>query len=358
MGNRPNINISITMTFHIRALITALLLLLTAQSCTFIDDDRSDCEDTYSLNYELKVVSNINLQLSEQLQVSTGSMTLKALNNYFSPIMQPATSEARLGFFPTDGDAPIYYSLHTEGRRTALGISIPADNYRHIAVIGQADPSIFLTDTTMAATVRLTRFLNDTVDSHNHAILAGTLDMDVLGNVNQSWEVNLYPADASVSVVLKKNPMVRRTRVFLADLATSFTPNDSTWHWDHNSLVRTDAIDVPGTDSVAYCGIAFPSRADSQVAAKWGRGITAKNVGKGTESPSNDAVWRIIVLNDMPGGSVTRTVLYVRKPLRAGDVRVIRVHVNDDGGVDTGNSNVGASVTLDWKKGGEYNPEI
>ena len=303
------------MTFHIRALITALLLLLTAQSCTFIDDDRSDCEDTYSLNYELKVVSNINLQLSEQLQVSTGSMTLKALNNYFSPIMQPATSEARLGFFPTDGDAPIYYSLHTEGRRTALGISIPADNYRHIAVIGQADPSIFLTDTTMAATVRLTQFLNDTVDSHNHAILAGTLDMDV-------------------------------------------TPNDSTWHWDHNSLVRTDAIDVPGTDSVAYCGIAFPSRADSQVAAKWGRGITAKNVGKGTESPSNDAVWRIIVLNDMPGGSVTRTVLYVRKPLRAGDVRVIRVHVNDEGGVDTGNSNVGASVTLDWKKGGEYNPEI
>ncbi len=141
-------------------------------------------------------------------------------------------------------------------------------------------------------------------------------------------------------------------------MATSFTPNDSTWHWDHNSLVRTDAIDVPGTDSVAYCGIAFPSRADSQVAAKWGRGITAKNVGKGTESPSNDAVWRIIVLNDMPGGSVTRTVLYVRKPLRAGDVRVIRVHVNDDGGVDTGNSNVGASVTLDWKKGGEYNPEI
>ena len=141
-------------------------------------------------------------------------------------------------------------------------------------------------------------------------------------------------------------------------MATSFTPNDSTWHWDHNSLVRTDAIDVPGTDSVAYCGIAFPSRADSQVAAKWGRGITAKNVGKGTESPSNDAVWRIIVLNDMPGGSVTRTVLYVRKPLRAGDVRVIRVHVNDDGGVDTRNSNVGASVTLDWKKGGEYNPEI
>lgn len=46
------------------------------------------------------------------------------------------------------------------------------------------------------------------------------------------------------------------------------------------------------------------------------------------------------------------------EPLKAGDIRVIRIHVNDDGGVSTSDSNVGASVTLDWKKGGEYNPEI
>lgn len=260
--------------------------------------------------------------------------------------MQPATSQVRLGFYPTDGGAPVYYSRETEGQRTAFAISIPANNYRHVAVIGQEDPSIFLVDTTSAATVRLTQLLNDTVDSHNHAILAGTLDMNVAGNVDQSWEINLYPADASVAVVMKKNPKVLRTRVFLADLANSFTPNDSTWHWDYPSLVRTDAVDVTGTDSVAYCGIAFPSRMEAP----------------GTIDPENPAakgaIWRVIIQSDLPDGTTTRTVLYMQKALKAGDVRVIRIKVNDDGSVSTPDSNVGASVTLDWKKGGEYHPEI
>lgn len=334
------------MTRYFKALTTELLLLLTLQSCSLIDDDRSDCETTYSLDYELKVVSNINLQLSEQLQVSTGSQTLTTLNNYFSNVMQPTTSEVRLGFYPTDGDAPVYYDRHTQGLRTAFAISIPADNYRHVAVIGQEDPAIFLRDTEQAATVRLTQLLNDTVESHNRAIMAGTLDMDVLGNANQSWEVDLYPADAAVAVVMKKNPNVVRSRVFLADLATSFTPNDSTWHWDHPSLVRTDAVDVAGTDSVAYCGVAFPSRMEAP----------------GTIDPENPAakgaIWRVIIQSDLPDGTTTRTVLYMQKALQAGDIRVIRIKVNDDGSVSTSDSNVGASVTLDWKKGGEYNPEI
>lgn len=331
---------------YFKALTTALLLLLTLQSCTFIDDDRSDCETSFSLNYQLRVVSNINLQLSEQLQMSTGSQTLATLNSYLNPILQPTASAVHLSFFPTDGSDPVHYDRETAGLRTAFSLSIPAADYRHIAVIGQEDPSIFIKDNTSAETTRLTQFLNDTVDSHNHAALAGTLDMSVTNNTNQSWEINLYPADAAVAVVMKKNPNVVRTRVFLADLATSFTPNDSTWHWEHNSLVRTDAVEVTGTDSVAYCGIAFPSRMEAP----------------GTIDPdvaaAKGAVWRVVILSDLPNGTTTRSVLYMTEPLKAGDIRVIRIHVNDDGGVSTSDSNVGASVTLDWKKGGEYNPEI
>ena len=107
------------MTRYFKALATVLLLLLTLQSCSLIDDDLSDCETTFSLTYELRVVSNINLQLSEQLQTGAGSRTLATLNNYFSPIMQPTASEVRLGFFPTDGGAPVYYTRHTQGLRTA-----------------------------------------------------------------------------------------------------------------------------------------------------------------------------------------------------------------------------------------------
>lgn len=253
------------MTRQFKFWATALLLLLTMQSCSYIDDDRSDCENTYSLTYQLEVVSNINMQLSEQLKVDAGSMTLKTLDKYFQSVLQPTTTEARLGFYPIGGN-PIFFNRDIEGQRTAFSIAIPANNYRHIAVIGQSDPPIFLTDSAKASTVRLTQFLRDTVDSHVQAVMAGTLDMNVLGNQNQSWQVDLYPADAGVAVVMKRNAKVQRLRVFLADLATSFTPDDSTWHWDHASLVRTVPADVSGTDSTAYCGVALPSHAATTAA--------------------------------------------------------------------------------------------
>lgn len=328
---------------------TALLILLTMltqQSCSYIDDDRSDCETSYSLTYKLEVVSNINMQLREQLKADAGSLTLKTLNNYFASVFQPSTTEARLGFYPLDGAAPVLFIRNIQGLRSMFSISIPADNYRHIAVIGQSDPSIFLSDTTKASTVRLTQSLRDTVDNHIQAVMAGTLNMNVLGNADQTWEVDLYPADAGVAVVMRDNPKVGLVRVFLADLATSFTPDDSTWHWDHASLVRTTPLTVSGTDSTAYCGVAFPSHNTTATGAK------------GIRRADGGALWHAVVLVDMPDGTVTRTLLSLYKPLKAGDIRVIKVNVNDDGGISTTDSNVGASVTLDWKSGGEYNPEI
>lgn len=126
------------MTRQFKFWATALLLLLTMQSCSYIDDDRSDCENTYSLTYQLEVVSNINMQLSEQLKVDAGSMTLKTLDKYFQSVLQPTTTEARLGFYPIGGN-PIFFNRDIEGQRTAFSIAIPANNYRHIAVIGQSD---------------------------------------------------------------------------------------------------------------------------------------------------------------------------------------------------------------------------
>ena len=324
-----------------------LPLMLLTQSCSYIYDDCSDCAKYYQVTYRLDVVSNINMQLRDELKADAGSKTLKTLGNYFQDIFQPASTEAHLGFYPVDGDEPILFSRMVEGRSASVSLSIPADNYRHIAVIGQNDPSISLADSMTASKTRLTQFMTDTVVSHTKAAFAGTLDMNVSGNADQQWVVNLYPADAGVAVVMKDNPKVSRVRAFLGGLATSFTPDDSTWHWDHASLMRTVPVNVDGTDSTAYCAVAFPSRA-----------LAAAAKGLQTRSGENNALWYVDIFADMPNGSVTRTVLTLSEQLHAGDIRVIRVKINDDGGISTTDSNVGASVTLDWKKGGEYNPDL
>ena len=57
--------------------------------------------------------------------------------------------------------------------------------------------------------------------------------------------------------------------------------------------------------------------------------------------------------------TITETVLSVRESLPAGHLKVLKLQLQDDGQVvPLGSPEVGASVTLDWKEGTEYNPVI
>ena len=53
-------------------------------------------------------------------------------------------------------------------------------------------------------------------------------------------------------------------------------------------------------------------------------------------------------------GTVTETVLDISEPLKAGDLKIIKGSLDDEGAVQPYDSTVGVSVTLDWNKGGNY----
>ena len=57
-------------------------------------------------------------------------------------------------------------------------------------------------------------------------------------------------------------------------------------------------------------------------------------------------------------GSITENLLYVREPLKAGELKVVKVRLKERGEVEAVSVDVGVSVTLDWKPGGEYHPEL
>ena len=51
------------------------------------------------------------------------------------------------------------------------------------------------------------------------------------------------------------------------------------------------------------------------------------------------------------GGSITETVMRIKQPLRAGQLKIIKGRVNENGVVVPDNPEVSTSVTLDWKEG-------
>ena len=59
-----------------------------------------------------------------------------------------------------------------------------------------------------------------------------------------------------------------------------------------------------------------------------------------------------------PDGTTTRTVLGIKEPLRAGQFKIVKVRIGEQGEIQPEAQEVGVSVTLDWKPGGTYNPDL
>ena len=69
---------------------------------------------------------------------------------------------------------------------------------------------------------------------------------------------------------------------------------------------------------------------------------------------AENPLWEWIVYVPLQDGTITENRLGFSQPLRAGQLRVIRVRILHDGTLSTDDTSVGVSVTLDWKQGGSH----
>ena len=69
---------------------------------------------------------------------------------------------------------------------------------------------------------------------------------------------------------------------------------------------------------------------------------------------AEEVLWEWLVYVTLPDGSVTESRLGLIRPLRAGQLKIIRVRVGQDGTIYTDDTSVGVSVTLDWNQGGSH----
>ena len=74
--------------------------------------------------------------------------------------------------------------------------------------------------------------------------------------------------------------------------------------------------------------------------------------------PGENALWEFRVYIPQPnsegtraGESVTETILRIKEPLRAGQLKIIKARVGENGVILPENPEVSTSVTLDWKQG-------
>ena len=178
------------------------------------------------------------------------------------------------------------------------------------------------------------------IDSHTTGLFTARQPMEVLSGVSQTFNVRLFMANSAVALVLNpKGHDYTKLKVYATGFASQFDICDSVYVYPAESpLITAEKVETDN-DLLCYCTVNFPSR-DAL-----------------TRAPAS-SLWQLKVYTTNVDGTVTETVLDIQEPLKAGELRIIKGSLDDEGAVQPYDSTVGVSVTLDWNKGGDYEWEM
>lgn len=316
---------------------------LTLASC--INEDLSDCGSNYGLEYQVTLTTNvqteIHTELTTETEVEVGKQLLSALSDFFAEY----ANDVDLNFYNLAQPQTLRHNEHhyIGGAYASYTIYLPAEDYRHLSVANlNGEPLVNIEGNDPAERFNMIQQQGDTIDSHTYGLFSARRDMQVVEGIDQVFDVSLYMQNCAAALVVEPTDVVfRHMEVYLTDLATSFEVNDSIYHYDASPMVRTHKLDT-GNRLLCHYGMGFPS---AEVR-------TTRNEG------ALESLWRIKAYVTLPSGSITETTLYISTPLQAGQLRIIKATLKADGSLTPVQPEVGASVELDWKQGGIYEPEL
>lgn len=327
--------------------------------CSVIDDDLSDYRDEqqFEMAYQLRLVTNMTTELQTQLTTVTEVRVANALRTHLQNIFSDFAHDVDLSFYETEGkmERLEHRTDVIDANQTTYNLTLPMRKYLHLALANiQNNPVVGLINDEQSYSSMLRQADGTTssgssaevVASHNTGLFTARQPMEVLEGVNQTFNVKLYMANSAATLVLDPKELnYKDIKVYATGFASAFYISDSTYvYTDNPPLIEAQKVDTDN-DLLCFCTVNFPSRDAAPASAK-------------RRAEAGPMIWQFKVYLTKQDGSITETILDIDEPLKAGDLKVIKGALDDEGGVRPYDSTVGVSVTLDWNSGGTYNPEL
>lgn len=328
--------------------LMALPCLLLPAACDTIDDDLSDCGHDYRLDYRLQLITNMTTELETVLNAEADAPMAEALRKHYANIFSDFAHDVELSFYNTTADSTLSHheSEIMDANQSTYTIYLPVKKYMHLALANIADQvAVSHQGNDYCPTSYLDQQNGDTIVSHNTGLFTARLPMEVVQDQDQNFDVPLYMANAAAAVVIDTTGyQIKDMRAYITDMADGFYLRDSLYTYNQNPIIRTDAVVAASGKQACFAGVCFPSR----------NGSTRADATQ----QSADGLWQMKLYVTLPNGTTTENLLEIQDPLKAGNLKIIKLRLKDKGGVESVTADVGVSVTLDWKQGGEYTPVL
>lgn len=293
-------------------ILTIALISLAITSCSLIDDDLDECGQDVTINYELKSPTDIKSYINQELSTESERPVAEALYYSLEDIFRNYAYDIDLSFYTPD-EQRANHEVHQMNATTATyTLYLQQDSYHHIAIANEAKRG-----------------------TGEAGLFTGRKDMKINGS-SSTYYVPLYMANSAMALVIDLNGQdVSGIKVIADGFASDFSISDSVYTYTDNYVV--EAAELPLATSAYRCfyTINYPSR---------------------DMASGNNGIWQVKLYITLPDGTVTENILSVGEPLKAGNLKILKVRLKDQGEAEAVSVNVGVSVTLDWKEGGTYEP--
>lgn len=251
-----------------------------------------------------------------------------------------------LSFFTLeDGNLAQHQTIEPDANSLSMTIYMNRGDYHNIALAATHSVSeVTISGASTYTGISLRQAQADTLDSHSAAIYMGYGRM-LMDNVSGHFYVPLYMVNSVPVLVVNPNNSPANVLVaYTRRTSSGLHCSDSTFVYDNEAVIRTHRTEGGGL--LALHSVCFPSA------------NTAKSRATDDPTVAEGSIWEMDLITQMPDGKYVKNTLYMKNPLKAGEMQIIKVKLNDEGGVVTENPEVGVSVELDWKPGGDFDIEI
>ena len=324
-------------------LLAALAALLLPQGCSLVDENEA-CP-VFRLDYEMRLVTNLETELQTSLSMSGDVAVEAALRDYLRDIFTDYAHDAVLSFYNA-ADDDLYMEIDTliNGNQTSIQLKIRANNYHHTAVANiRENGAVDLEGKNHSAAIRLKQKVADTIPPHRTGLFTEHLDMNVYDDRDQVFSDTLRMVNCAAALVVDTlDSHIRDIRVVTSGFATEYSVYPEHYSFDYTPIHRTDRLDITEGSQLCFVSVNFPSFDPERT----------KSIFETTDpfvsEQAGSSLWRFKCYVTLPDGSVTESILGVRNPIRAGQLRLIKVKAFPNGSVQPSSPEVGVSVDITW----------
>lgn len=317
-----------------------------ATSC--INEDLSKCGRDYAVDYELKLSTSLQLALDEEFVTAEEQALAARLRDDLGNVLSDKARVMDLSFFKEQGgELEKHQRLTPNANEASVTVYMNRGNYYNVALAAtDTENEVSISNASTYGGISLLQLAADTVDAYHSALYMG-LERLALSNESGHYYVPLYMVNSvPVLVVNTTGSTASLLAAYVRGTASGLHCADSVYVYDRSAVMRTERTDA-GNLTAFHC-VCFPSANTPE----------QRTTRDGDLSQAEGSLWEMDAYTRTAEGKYVKNTLYIKEPLRAGAMLVVKVKLQNDGTLTTDNPEVGVSVELDWKPGGDFDVEM